>query len=332
LKIMNEALAEKLATNKITLYDVVVVGAGIAGLAAARSMATQGKSVLVIDKGRRIGGRSATKRAKGFTFTHGAQFLTARHPEFQKVCDAAVRQGALTPWHFGGKTTFIGAPTMRNFAVFLGAGLTIMQSVEIDKIERRNDRFVFSDATGPIAHSTTAIITPPAPQTAALLRAIAPELAAAANDVVYAPCWTAMFGFAGRDHVPDMPHPVQFDEGPISWANWEHHRPGADPENHALTIQASPQWSAANLEDESEETATALLQIFCSAHNLSLPGPDFAACHRWRYAKVITAAAANAPRVSSCGRIAIAGDWLEGARIEGAYISGLTAATHLNRV
>ena len=47
---MNEALAEKLATNKITLYDVVVVGAGFAGLAAARSMATQGKSVLVIDK------------------------------------------------------------------------------------------------------------------------------------------------------------------------------------------------------------------------------------------------------------------------------------------
>ncbi len=56
-------------------YDLVIIGSGIAGLAAARAATDQGFSVKIFDKGRRIGGRAGTRRAGGFTFTHGAQFL-----------------------------------------------------------------------------------------------------------------------------------------------------------------------------------------------------------------------------------------------------------------
>ena len=59
-------------------YDLAIIGSGIAGLAAARVATAKGLSVKIFDKGRRIGGRAATRRANGFTFTHGAQFLTAR--------------------------------------------------------------------------------------------------------------------------------------------------------------------------------------------------------------------------------------------------------------
>jgi len=64
------------------LFDLLVLGSGIAGLAAAGLARNDDKSVLVIDKGRRLGGRVSTRRQDGFVFNHGAQFVTAKGTEF----------------------------------------------------------------------------------------------------------------------------------------------------------------------------------------------------------------------------------------------------------
>ena len=90
-------------------YDLAIIGSGIAGLAAARAAKAKGLSVKIFDKGQRIGGRAGTRHANGFTFTHGAQFLTARAEEFRDVCAAAVVDGALTNWQIGCKAAFIWA-------------------------------------------------------------------------------------------------------------------------------------------------------------------------------------------------------------------------------
>ncbi|HYX04226.1 MAG TPA: NAD(P)/FAD-dependent oxidoreductase [Reyranella sp.] len=57
--------------------DVVIVGAGVAGLAAARALMAAHKSVLVLEARNRIGGRAFTDSAFGFPFDHGAQFIEA---------------------------------------------------------------------------------------------------------------------------------------------------------------------------------------------------------------------------------------------------------------
>jgi predicted NAD/FAD-dependent oxidoreductase len=54
------------------------------------------------------------------------------------------------------------------------------------------------------------------------------------------------------------------------------------------------------------------------------------AAHRWLYAKVTTAAPSAAPRHSHDGKLAIAGDWLGGPRVEQAFDSGQQAYRHLN--
>jgi monoamine oxidase len=53
-------------------HDVVVVGAGIAGLAAARAIASAGKKVVLVEARQRIGGRVFTDNDLGFAFDHGA--------------------------------------------------------------------------------------------------------------------------------------------------------------------------------------------------------------------------------------------------------------------
>lgn len=58
--------------------DVVIVGAGVAGLAAARTLMAAGKSVQVIEARDRIGGRAFTDSTTfGMPFDHGAQWIEA---------------------------------------------------------------------------------------------------------------------------------------------------------------------------------------------------------------------------------------------------------------
>lgn len=56
--------------------DVLVIGAGCAGIAAARELAFRGRSCVVLEAGRRVGGRAWTESTSlGVPFDHGASWL-----------------------------------------------------------------------------------------------------------------------------------------------------------------------------------------------------------------------------------------------------------------
>src|SRR3712207_9588128 len=63
----------------------IVVGAGIAGLVAARALQSSGWRAVVLDEGRGVGGRMATRRIGRGTFDHGAQFFTVRSERFDRL-------------------------------------------------------------------------------------------------------------------------------------------------------------------------------------------------------------------------------------------------------
>ncbi len=63
------------------VYDVVVIGAGIAGLAAARVCAEAGLKVLVLEASARVGGRIRTLRAGDEVVELGAEFVHGKPPE-----------------------------------------------------------------------------------------------------------------------------------------------------------------------------------------------------------------------------------------------------------
>ncbi|MFW5812000.1 MAG: FAD-dependent oxidoreductase, partial [Alkalispirochaetaceae bacterium] len=65
--------------------SIVIIGAGIAGLAAARELTRLGRSVRLLDKGRGVGGRMATRRFAGGRFDTGAQFFSARSRPFRSL-------------------------------------------------------------------------------------------------------------------------------------------------------------------------------------------------------------------------------------------------------
>lgn len=62
-------------------FDVLVIGAGMAGLAAARDLLERGRRVLLLEAQDRVGGRILTRRADGETIELGPEFVHGRPPE-----------------------------------------------------------------------------------------------------------------------------------------------------------------------------------------------------------------------------------------------------------
>ena len=77
-------LMENSQSQNLQPVDTLVIGAGLSGLCAAGDLQQAGHSVLVVDKGRGLGGRLAGRRIGEASFDHGAQFMTTRHPRFQR--------------------------------------------------------------------------------------------------------------------------------------------------------------------------------------------------------------------------------------------------------
>ena len=97
--------------------DVVVVGAGLAGLVAARHLSRQGHDVQVLEASDGIGGRVRTDLVDGFRLDRGFQVLLTGYPEVRRQLDLraldlrAFEPGAMV-WQ-GGSGHVVGDPIKR---------------------------------------------------------------------------------------------------------------------------------------------------------------------------------------------------------------------------
>ncbi|NBU16056.1 MAG: FAD-dependent oxidoreductase [Actinobacteria bacterium] len=109
---------------------VIVVGAGLAGLMAARELTEASHDVSVLDKGRSPGGRLATRRMAGARLDHGAQFFTVRSDGFRAHVDRWLADGVVHEWCRGfgeqdGHPRYVGTGGMNALAKHLATGLDV---------------------------------------------------------------------------------------------------------------------------------------------------------------------------------------------------------------
>lgn len=320
---------------------MAVVGAGLSGLICARILADHGRRVRVFDKARGAGGRMSTRRSGDWRFDHGAQYFTVRDPRFSRQVESWRRQRLVESWagtiavldrgtiEIKADTTerWVGVPGMNAVCKNLAAALDVAYRTEVGGLAKTETGWSLTDpADTDIGHFDAVVISAPAPQTARLLEAAAPEMATAAASVEMAPCWAAMVGFS-------EPLGIGYDgafvlDSPLSWVARNASKPGR-PDGESWVLHASPEWSRRHLEIERKPAAQLLLAAFVDALGGLAATPVHLEAHRWRHA-LPTEPLEAACLVDPEHRLAACGDWCGGPRVEGAFLSGLEAARRLS--
>ena len=328
---------------------IAIIGAGIAGLSAARRFAEAGETVRLYDKGRGPGGRLSTRRAQTpvgeVRWDHGAQYFTVRSKAFSEEVVRLRDEGAVSRWRprladirkrpegwtvgvrpsqDDREALFVGTPAMNAVIKALANGLDMAWGRRVTGLRRDGGswRLDFEDggSEGPFE---TVVCAVPAEQASVLLAGASPDLAAEAAGAHSAPCWAVMAAF-------DTPPRIAWDGanvsgGALAWAARDSSKPGRGAAE-AWVLHASAEWSRANTDLDRDAAAARLVAEFRDI--TGLPEPAFAGAHRWLYAKVETAAGSLYGWDGSA-RIAAIGDWRSGPRVESAWLSGQALADDL---
>jgi len=303
---------------------VAIVGAGMAGLAAATALVRDGATVALFDKARGAGGRMATRRiatpSGEATFDHGAQYFTVRDAAFAEQVARWQDAGVVARWSAAGNDAWVGTPAMNAPLRALAGALDVTWHARVETIARDRAQWLVTATNAATVVYDAVIVAIPAEQAATLLVEAAPAMAARAAQTASAPCWTVMAAFDGRVACDDIVR----DAGAIGWAARNSAKPGrSGPES--WVVQASPAWSRDHLEDDPDLVVTALLASFAAVIGQPLPLALATAAHRWRYAR---SGSADAPCLwDAAARLGVCGDWLIGARVEAAWQSGAALAS-----
>jgi renalase len=300
----------------------------MSGLTAAKALSARGHEVTVVDKGRAVGGRMASKRIGDARFDHGAQHFSARSPEFAETVERLIADGAAKVWFEshsiaepdrGVEPRHVGSPSMRSVCEHLAQGLDVRVGITVTGIRRHDGEVMVDTADGPLV-ADACVVTAPLPQTLTLVGDLVGEHRSRLESVTYDPCLAAMLILDGASGLPDG-H-LALAEGPIAWMADNQHK-GVSPVP-AVTVHASPDFSRQHLEQEPSDWLP--LVVAAAAGHLGSKAVE-AHGHRWRYSIPTNPATEGAIEIAP--GIIVAGEALAGARVEGAFLSGLAAAAFL---
>lgn len=321
----------------------IVIGAGISGISAAIALQDAGIDVLVLDKGRSVGGRMATRRLGGGAADHGAQFFTARESDFQQFVDQWLADNLVFIWSHGwsdGSLAFAASDGHPRYAVRGGLNMlprTLAKSlrrvkvgVEIATATRDENGWILQDQDGDIFTCDYLVLTPPVPQALTLLDDGATNLMtserAALDRISYAPCLAGMFVIEGEATLPS-PGAIQRKNSNIHWIA-DNRAKGISDAAIVITVQANERYSNQLWDAPDEHILGSLrtnLQLFLA------PGTQIVEeqLKRWRYSAVQTTHPERYLMTNEQPYVVFAGDAFGGPRVEGAFLSGLAAARAL---
>lgn len=340
---------------------IAVIGAGMAGIACARTLAQAGHRVTVLDKGQQVGGRMATRNTAFGSFDHGAQFFTVRDARFSTALQST--PGVCRPWSANavrvldarghvveaprpsGEPHFVGTPDMHSvvatWALPLVQAGQVHSAVRVTAIERDRIhkgqwqlRTSADDGSVHVYDSFDAVVLAiPAAQAQALLQTTpgASALASKLDNVSVAPCWTLMLAFAqasqpGLTTLGPQWNAARSTHHRLAWLARESSKPQRG-QVERWTVQASSEWSLEHLQDDPSRVQAKLLKAFSEITGIRAQ-PNHTEVHRWLHAKTINPLGKSHLWDGKSG-IGVCGDWCLGHRVEDAFVSGLEMALKL---
>jgi predicted NAD/FAD-dependent oxidoreductase len=330
---------------------VVIVGAGVSGLACARALADAGRRVTVLERARGVGGRCATRRVEGQPLDIGPAFLHGRDPAFLEAAAAVPTKGLLRGWPMAlagagrpcqpqafspGEQRLAFTEGVTAFPKHLAAGLDVRLRTEVAALAAAPGALRLALADGGEVSATTVVLALAAEQTDALLGTLPapPREVASARGLLQLsasePCLTLAALYPRSAPAPGW-HALFPEGSPCLQVVTHDSAKRVSPAMLGIVYQAAPRWSRERL-----EAADWHRDLLAEAERLLGPWaarPVAMHAHRWRWARNDASAQLSSPTLFSLpggARLGICGDrFAPGGGLEAAWRSGRSLAARL---
>jgi len=322
----------------------LIVGAGLAGLTAARCLADAGLRAPIVEAQHLPGGRLATLVDAGVgplpaVFDHGAQFFTVREEPFADLVRSWLADGVVVEWSRGFATTdgsyyadghprYRAADGMAALASHLAAGLELHLNETAVSANVDAGAWRVATSSGNRWRARCLILTPPVPLSLALLATGSVRLPArtqkALARISYEPCIAVMIQLDGPSKLPEPGGMWPVGE-PLAWMA-DNHLKGISAAPGAVTLHAGPEFSQSFWDAPDDEVVRRLVEAAAPWLSAAVKRSHV---RRWRHSKPAWTHPQRALVCSEPAPLILAGDAFAGPRVEGAVLSGLAAAEHL---
>lgn len=316
----------------------LIIGAGLAGLTAARTLTGYGWDVVVLDKGRGIGGRMATRRIEQARLDHGAQYFSAKTTAFNQLLQELSAQGVVAEWHLEQATLndthvnhprYIGVNGMNGIAKALARDLTVRTTETVSSIRADAGGWLVETEAGNAYRADSLISTIPAPQALVLMQKSDFNLTdsdqQALEAITYHPCIAVMVALSRPGLIPP-PGAVRYETGPVAWIA-DNGQKGISPDQPSVTIHASADFSQTHFDDDLLTIGRQLVDLMSEW----IPADAVSAVqvHRWRYSLADQRFSSPFLAAEAPSPLVFGGDGFGDGNVEGAFTSGLQMAMHL---
>lgn len=317
---------------------VAIVGAGISGLATARTLRAAGIETCLFEKSTAPGGRCATRVQDGYVFDTGATSVAGRPCDLLNVIQNELPKDDLvevtkpiathtqTRFSSGDPSRFTHRYTYRQGMARLGEllaeGLEVRYESEVSKIEKAGtqvevmgEQFDFVVCTMPLPQSIELGVFP---------KASLPRLP------IYRPCLSIGLGYSFEHDHPFFASIDPEQTLPMTWLSFESIKsPGRAPEGcSALVAQMSAHYSRYAFEQSDEKIVHDTLVDLKRLLGERYSTPTTTLVKRWKYSQPELAIQFDA--INPAGsRILVTGDGTTQGRLEFAYDAGVAAARRI---
>lgn len=345
------------------MFDVAIIGAGLAGLTCAQQLNQAGYRVVVLEKSRGVGGRIATRRIQETLADHGVPGLQPQGRLVGQLIERLSDRGILQRWidsveplpsvtsvtQSAAPLPLYTAPSgMTAVAKFLATDLEIWFNHQVDAIAPMQEHCWHLTVAGAqeTPHPLTAravVVAIPAPQALMLLTPLAETdlplpsgFFQSLRSVEYNPCLSAIAAYSCFEAQGSLPLATQkactfANDSHLAWIGLDSSK-RPNPQTTIFVLHSTAEFAKPYLDvNDLNPAGRQLLSRAAQLLSPELDTPDWFQVHRWRYAFPHQPFNQDCLNAGTSVPLICCGDWCGGNLIESAMNSGLAVADQIKR-
>ncbi len=329
---------------------IAIIGAGISGLVAGKTLAKAGFEVVVFEKSRGYGGRMATRYAGDnheIKLDHGVSYLEGESPEFRAFLLELLQEGLTKPWsgrhmllednrymeYQQDEPRAVAVDGMNSIGRYLARPVDVRLEERVGGLTFLGDdrgkkkSWMLNLESSATFQADAVIIATPSKQAYSVLNTTIDEVSTLKivreiDEVEYDPLFVLMAGYASAPELDwEM---LDIKDSKLGWAAVESSK--RDMDKTHLVVHSTPQFARKHMEKR-EGVEKEMLEELSALFGDWAGTPDWSQVHFWRYNRAINPLKVPYIDLNEMEKpLAVVGSYMYGNTVESAYLSGLKLA------